>query len=230
VRAQTKKPAGRRIGVLGGTFDPVHVAHLRVAEEAREALGLDRVLFVPAASPPHKRGRRISPAADRVAMLRLALAGNPRFGLSLVEVERAARSYSIDTLRELHERLPPPVEFTFILGLDQFRAIGTWREYRSLFALADLAVLSRPPAGPTRHRLLLPVAARRDFCYGRQRKTLLHRSGNRVLFLNVTALDISASDIRRRVGRGQSIRYLVPRTVESYIRRHGLYARGSRRS
>lgn len=226
---QKRAPGPQRIGILGGTFDPVHLAHLRVAEEAREALGLDRVLFVPAADPPHKQGRRISRAADRVAMLRLALAGNRRFGVSLLEIERARPSYSIDTLRELRARLPQSTALTFIVGFDQFRVIGTWCEYRSLFALADLAVLSRPPYRLFRPRALLPVAARRDFCYANA-TTLIHSSGNRVLFLDVTALEISASDIRQRVGRGQSIRYLVPASVESHIRRHGLYTRGRSRS
>jgi nicotinate-nucleotide adenylyltransferase len=226
----TRRARRRRIGILGGTFDPVHLAHLRIAEEAREALALEEVLFVPAASPPHKSRRRISPAADRVAMLRRALTGNPAFRLSLIEIERPGRSYTIDTLRLLHERSPVQLDVTLLVGLDQFREIGTWRDYRDLFALANVAVLSRPPHAATRLLASLPVAARRDFCYARLRTTLVHESGHRVLLLDVTALDISASGIRRRVGRGQSIRYLVPRAVESYILRRGLYQRGSKRS
>ena len=220
-------PSERRIGILGGTFDPVHVAHLRVAEEAREALALDRILFVPAATPPHKSGHRISPAADRLAMLRLAVAGNPRFRVSPMEIERRGRSYSIDTLRTLRAQLPAATRITFLVGLDQFREIGTWKEYGDLFALADFAVLSRPSYRLTSPRALLPVAVRSDFCYQSDRRTLLHESGNRVLFLNVTALEISATDIRRRASQGQSIRYLVPGGVERYVRERALYARGS---
>lgn len=214
----------RRIGVFGGTFDPIHIAHLRCAEEGREQLGLDQVLFVPAADPPHKT-RRITPAVHRLAMVRLATAGNPAFRASTIEIDRAGPSYTVDTLRALRQRLGPGVGLTLLLGLDAFREIGTWKEYRILFTLADLAVWSRPPSDARALRLLLPVAARRDFCYGRNDKTLRHHTGNHIRFVNVTALNVSASAIRLRLRRGQSIRYLVPLAVERYLGRHRLYLR-----
>jgi nicotinate-nucleotide adenylyltransferase len=215
-----------RLGIFGGTFDPVHLAHLRCAEEAREALGLDRVLFVPAAIPPHKRKRHIVAAVHRVAMLRLAIARNPHFGLSTVELDRPGRSYSVDTLRILRTRMRG-VRFALLLGLDAFREIQTWKEYQTLFSLTDIAVFSRPPYALSATRALLPVAARRQFCYGHDHRTLVHESGNRIRFLRVTSLDISASNIRLRLRRGQSIRYLVPPAVEQYIHSHRLYRRGS---
>jgi nicotinate-nucleotide adenylyltransferase len=216
-----------RIGVFGGTFDPVHIAHLRCAEEAREALELDRVVFIPAATPPHKRHQPIAPARHRVAMLRLAIVGNRAFQLSTIEVDRPGASYSIDTLRALRERLPSEARLVFLLGIDAFREIHTWKEYATLFALADFGVFSRPPHPKKPLRALLPVATRHRFCYGRDRQTLIHRSGSRVIYLNLTGLDISASAIRWRVQRGQSIRYLVPAPVERYIARMRLYRRGS---
>lgn len=213
--------AAPRIGVFGGTFDPIHVAHLRCAEEAGELLGLDRVLFVPAADPPHKPGR-LTPAAHRLAMVRRAVAGNPRFRVSTIELDRRGKSYTVDTLRALRTRLPAS-HLTLLVGLDAFREIGTWKDYRTLFTLADLAVWTRPAERMRGLRALLPVAARPDFCYGSDRSFLEHRTGTRVQFLTVTALDISASDIRQRVRRGRSIRYLVPPAVERYLTREGLY-------
>ena len=221
------RPPTRRLGVFGGTFDPIHLAHLRCAEEARERLGLDQVLFIPAASPPHKPGRSGASPTDRLAMVRLAVAGHPEFRASTVEIDRPGRSYSVDTLRILRRRLSNTTQLFFLLGLDAFLEIGTWKEYRTLFTLTNLVVLSRPSRHLTSPRALLPVAVRSDFCYRASRTTLLHESGNRILFLSVTPLDISASDIRRRVQRGQSIRYLVPPTVERYLHRNGLYVRGS---
>jgi len=226
----TRRRRARHIGILGGTFDPIHLAHLRCAEEAREALDLDEILFLPSASPPHKTNRTVSPAADRLAMVEIAIAGNPAFRACPMEVERSGHSYSVDTLRALREGLPAETRLVFLVGVDAFREIGTWKEYRSLFRLADVAVLSRPDCRLGRPRAVLPVAARGDFCYDSDRTTLLHKSGNRILFLDVTALDISATEIRTRVRRGQSIRYLVPAGVERYLSRKRLYRRGRQAS
>jgi nicotinate-nucleotide adenylyltransferase len=215
--------APRRIGLFGGTFDPIHLAHLRCAEEAREQLGLDQVWFVPAAAPPHKRGRRVTPAAHRLAMVRLATAGHPAFRVSALELERPGRSYTIDTVRALQRRLAPTTRLVLLIGLDAFRDLGTWKDYRALLACVDVAVWTRPPRRLRAPRALLPVAARGDFCYAPSRSELVHQTGTRIQFLTVTALDISASAIRRRIQRGQSIRYLVPAAVERYLTREGLY-------
>lgn len=211
-----------RVGVFGGTFDPIHVGHLRCAEEAREQLHLDRVLFVPSADPPH-RARPAAPAAARLAMVRRAVAGHRAFRAAALELERVGKSYTIDTVRALRARLPRGAHTTLLLGLDAFRELDTWKDYRALLALTDVAVWSRPPGRLSAPRALLPVAARPDFCYGSSRSELIHHTGTRIRFLTVTALDISASAIRQRVREGRSIRYLVPAAVEQYVTRSGLY-------
>ncbi len=216
------------VGILGGSFNPIHLGHLRVAEEVREALSLDRVLFIPAALPPHKVGHKLAAPADRLAMVRLAIRGNPYFRASVLELQRQGRSYSVDTLRALRQS-HPEWKLSFIVGLDAFAEIGTWKEYRELFGLADFVVVSRPGFANRHLRRLLPVAARGDFWYAPDRLTLVHRSGHRVHFQTVTGLDISASAIRERVSRGASIRYLVPPAVERYIAARGLYTRRNKR-
>jgi nicotinate-nucleotide adenylyltransferase len=214
-----------RIGVFGGTFNPIHLAHLRSAEEVREAHGLDRILFIPSATPPHKRQDGLAPAAHRLAMARLAIAGNRRFRVSTIETDRRGRSYSVDTLRLLRTRMPAAT-FFFIMGLDAFREIATWKDYRSLFTLCDIIVTSRPPYEAPLGLAGLPVAVRAEFCY--RAGILEHRTGNHVIFQRISDLDISASTIRRLLGRRLSVRYLVPASVERYIARHHLYARRAR--
>jgi len=188
-----------RIGVLGGTFDPPHIGHLIVAQDAWSALGLDRVLFVPAAVPPHKRGRVQTPAEVRLAMVEAACANDPRFEASDLEIRRGGTSYTVDTLRALKERDPQGALF-FLLGADQFRDIHTWRSPEELARLAELVALSRPGYPNVEPAIRLP--------YRR---------------LDVTCVDISATEIRRRVAAGEPIRYLVPEAVEAIIRAHGLY-------
>src|SRR5690606_19926739 len=187
-----------RIGILGGTFDPPHIGHLIVAQDAWNALGLDRVLFVPAAVPPHKRGRVSTPAEVRLAMVEAACADDPRFEASDLEIRRGGTSYTVDTLRALKERDPQGALF-FLLGADQFREIHTWRSPEELVRLAELVALSRPGYPNVEPQIGLP--------YRR---------------LDVTCVDISATEIRRRVVAGEPIRYLVPEAVEAIIRAHGL--------
>jgi len=208
-----------RVGLFGGTFNPVHLAHLRAAEEVREQCALDRVEFVLSASPPHKPGTDLAPVAHRRRMLALALAENRAFVLNTSEIERPGRSYSIDTIRACQAR-EPGAELTFILGADAFAEIATWKDYTDIFALCDLCVISRP--GMT--AVPLPIAVEKSFCYDPARAVYAHRSGHAVCFLSVTALMISASDIRQRQADGRSIRYLVPGAVGDYIAEHRLYA------
>jgi nicotinate-nucleotide adenylyltransferase len=189
---------GGRIGIFGGTFDPPHIGHLIVAQDAWAALGLDRVLFVPAAAPPHKADRVITPAALRLELLRAAVAGDPRFEVSDLELRRAGPSYTVDTLRELH-RLYPGTELFFLLGVDQFRDLHTWREPAEVARLATLVVVARGGE---------PVEPRPDLSYR---------------LLEATRIDISATAIRERVRMGDPIRYLVPDGVAAAIGREGLY-------
>jgi len=186
-------------------------------------LGLDRVLIVPAADPPHKQGRSISPARHRLAMLRAAVRGHPHFEVSTVEIDRPGASFTIDTLRQIRSR-HPGWELTLLMGTDSFAEIATWKEHEALFEIADFGVFTRPPVSS--RRIALPVAVRRRFRYASNRDTLINRTGKRVSFLRVSSIDISATDIRGRVRRGRSIRYLVPAAVERYIEREQLYRAG----
>lgn len=217
-----------RIGILGGTFNPIHLAHLRIAEEVREACTLDRILFIPAALPPHKNVAEDVPFAHRLAMTELAVADNRHFRVSDLEGRREGKSYSVHTL-EILRREKAEDEYFFIVGMDSFRDITSWKEYRRLFELANIVVVARPGSPGGDPLDLLPVAIRTDFCYDVAAKTLRHRSGTSVIFLEETRLDISSTRIRRMVAEGRSIRYLVPAAVEDYIVRHDFY-RGQERS
>jgi nicotinate-nucleotide adenylyltransferase len=185
-----------RLGILGGTFDPIHLGHLRAAESAREALALESVAFVPAHVPPH-RAQTAASARDRFAMVALATAGNPRFGVSDVELERAGPSYTVDTLRELRAKTPG-AELVLIVGGDTFPEMGTWRDHETVFSLATVAVVGRPGAAA------LP-------------------DGSRAVTVEGVGLPISSSEIRCRVAQRRSIRYLVADAVAEYIEKRGLY-------
>lgn len=188
-----------RIGVFGGTFDPPHVAHLALAEWAREQLKLDQVLFVPAARPPHKRGKTVSEAAARVTMTRLAVRGNAAFRVSTIEIRRDGPSFTIDTLAAL--RLAHPgAKLYLLLGEDSLTEFETWRDPDGIRKLATLVVARRPGVRST----------------GRTQ-------GRGVRWLKAPPLDVSSSALRRRARRGGSLRYLVPEAVNSWIHRTGFY-------
>jgi len=211
-----------KLGILGGTFNPIHLAHLRIAEEVRESCALDQVLFIPAAVPPHKTVAEDIPFAHRLAMVEAAIAGNPYFAVSDIETRRAGKSYSIHTLEALH-REHAGDEFYFIIGMDSFRDLESWKEYRRLFELCNIVVAARPGVVVDDPKSLLPIAIMKEFCYNCASKTLRHHSGTAVIFVEETFLDISSTRIRQLVGEGRSTRYLVPSAVYSYIERHGLY-------
>lgn len=210
------------MGIFGGSFNPIHIGHLRAAEEVREAQHLDRVLFVPAAIPPHKSHRQLASPEQRLEMVRLAISGNRAFTVSDIELRRRGRSYSVDTLRELRAQFPH-WQLYFIVGLDAFAEIDTWKEFERLFELSHFVVVSRPgiPIRPLRQ--LLPVVTRKAFWYAPDGLTLVHRSGHSVVFQRITGFDVSATAIRQALFQGRSVRYLVPQPVERYILRHGLY-------
>jgi nicotinate-nucleotide adenylyltransferase len=196
-----------RLGIFGGTFDPIHYGHLAVAEEMRCALALDRVLFLPAGEPPHKRGWAISPAADRVAMTRLAIADNPAFALCLVDVERDGPSFTADTLEEL-ARGHPGAELYFILGEDSLADLPTWRAPERIVRAAWLAVAARPGATADLAGLERHLPGLRE----------------RVILVPTLEIGIAGRDLRRRVAEGRPIRYQTPPAVEAHIRERGLYA------
>jgi nicotinate-nucleotide adenylyltransferase len=216
----------RRIALFGGTFNPIHLGHLVLAEEVRERLGLERVLFVPSNLPPHK-GSSLPSGAERLSLVRLAIRGNPGFGAVDLELRREGLSYTIDTLRALARRLPVPTELVFLIGMDAFEEIATWHEAERLPAAAHFAVFPRvghPLRDPRRYApkswcLTGPARLRGGIQAWRT------AAGTRVWLVPTEQLSISASTVRARVARGASIRYLVPAAVERAIRRGGLYRR-----
>ena len=202
--------APRRIGVLGGTFDPPHVGHLWLAALAADALDLDRVLFMPAAQPPHKGERLISKGTDRLLMTRLAIHTDPTLELSGLEMERPGPSYTIDSVTEL-KRVYPDAELFLVMAADSLAQIDSWREPDRLLEEIEWAV------GP-RTGTELPDRAAMEDRFG-DRAARIH-------LLEGPALDVSSSEIRRRVAAGHTIRYLVPREVEELIIDRELYRRG----
>ncbi|MGH8901077.1 MAG: nicotinate-nucleotide adenylyltransferase [Egibacteraceae bacterium] len=196
----------RRIGVMGGTFDPVHLGHLVTAEQARGELKLDEVIFVPAGSPWQK-GRSVTPAEHRYLMTVLATAANPSFSVSRLEIDRDGPTYAVDTLRALREA-EPEAAFYFITGADAILNILTWEAAEECLALADFVAATRPG---------YDLRALDD-----------HGLRHYVTVLDVPALAISSSDVRERFVAGRPVRYLIPRAVEEYARKHGLYGTGRR--
>ena len=199
-----------RIGVMGGTFDPIHLGHLVAAQEVLWRLSLERVIFVPAGDPPHKGGREISPAADRVRMVQLAIGSNPAFELSLVDVERGGKSYTVDTIEILRGRLGAEAQLYFIVGMDSLSELSTWRDPLKLLSLCRLVAVSRPP-----HRDVDPSTLEAE----------LPGISSRVDLVRTPGIEIASSDLQRRVAVGQPIKYQVPEAVEDYIYSHGLYSR-----
>lgn len=197
-----------KIGILGGTFDPVHKGHLAIAEEARASLGLAEVILVPVGQPPMKLDHTVSPAEERLEMLRLAVAGRHHFRVSTLEVERTGPSYTVDTLTELTSQYDSEDEIYFILGWDNLAQLVEWKEPSGIIRMCYLAAVPRP--GYQRPDL-------------KSLEAVVPGISQRVVFLDGPHIDISASSIREMAARGQSINHLVPGPVADYIREHKLY-------
>jgi nicotinate-nucleotide adenylyltransferase len=211
-----------RVGLFGGTFNPIHLGHLRAAEEDREALELDLVYFVPAASPPHKTEDGLAAADHRLQMVRLATKGNRHFMVSDAEIKRTGRSYTIETVRYFLATLRQPATLFLLMGADQFDELETWKEADELTKHCNLAVhtrLAEGEAGPQR----ISVAVLKRFGYIKNDDHYVHPSGHTLAFVATTYFPISATAIRRKLKRGESINYLVPSDVVDYIQRHSLY-------
>lgn len=228
-----------RIGVMGGTFDPIHLGHLRAAEEIHWAFQLDRIIFVPAARPPHKKEEEVQASAlQRYEMVSLATAYTSHFSVSPIELNRPGRSYSVETVREFRRLYGEENTVYFIMGVDAFRHIATWKDAGELLSLAQVIVTARPgwqldeverSMGPAQQRLL----GEPRFKYLRISEITPEIARQRheprlVLLVEVVSLNISSSEIRRLVKEGRSIRYLVTETVAAYVAKHRLYqeARG----
>jgi nicotinate-nucleotide adenylyltransferase len=195
---------GRRVGVMGGTFDPIHHGHLVTAEEAVVQFGLDEVVFVPTGRPWMKADRVVSPSEDRYLMTVVATASNPRFSVSRVEIDREGPTYTVDTLRELADE-HPDAELYFITGADAILEIFDWKDPEDVLGLAHFIAATRPGYDLARFEAAAPT----------------HHP--KVSTMDIPALAISSSDIRQRVKEGRAIRYLLPEGVKSYIEKQGLY-------
>jgi nicotinate-nucleotide adenylyltransferase len=198
-------PSRRRVGILGGSFDPIHFGHLRLAESMREALALDTVLFVPAQVSPFKTGRTTTPAALRAKMVGAAIDDNPLFQIWTGELERPGPSFTVDTLRQLTDELPDD-QLWLLAGTDAVRDLPLWREPETIVRLARLAVAARPGTDPVDALAALPETWR-----------------ERVDFVTMTPVDLASTDLRQRVASGRSIRYLVPPSVAEIIDVNDLY-------
>lgn len=209
------------IGIFGGTFDPIHFGHLRLAEEMAAALGLSRVLFMPAGQPPHREAPRIA-ATHRLEMVRRAIADNPFFAVDAREVQRAQPSYTVESLTSLRDELGPDQPIWLLLGADAFLGLASWHQWQRLFGLANIAVVTRPGA-----QSLQP-----DDMQEPLKSEVLNRQvadhtaagpAGSVWLQHMTPLEISATAIRETLGRQGSVRYLLPDTVLNYIYEHQLY-------
>ncbi len=195
-----------RLGIMGGTFDPVHFGHLVIAEEARYEFALDRVVWVPAGDPPHKQSREVVSQEHRYAMVLLATAGHPAFEVSRLEMERSGPSYTVDTIRSFSE-LKPEAELFFITGADATLEILTWHRHEDLVRLCRFIAVTRPGYDLNRLNTVLP-------------ESYLPR----ISTIQAPGVDISSTDLRARLRNGEPVKYLVPDDVEAYLRKHRLYS------
>ncbi|HSE83500.1 MAG TPA: nicotinate-nucleotide adenylyltransferase [Thermodesulfobacteriota bacterium] len=239
-----------KVGLLGGTFNPIHLGHLRAAEEVREILGLEKIYFIPASIPPHKDPLEVASSSHRLKMLEIAARGNPFFEISDFELKHDGPSYTIDTLKFFSTEFP---EFDpyFILGTDLFSEIDTWKEYKKLFAMSNFVLITRPGFSliridsPHTVRLnasseigkispqgdllsALPVELRDDFRYHKKEEKVIfctHQSSKTLAFVEIEGIKISSTQIRNLLKKKKSIKYLVPDKVELYILKNKLYTK-----
>jgi len=211
-----------KIGILGGTFNPIHLGHLRVAEEIGEDLVLTKVYLIPSGMPPHKPQKPLADFSHRLEMARLASKTSPILEVWGIEGKKPGLSYSIETLRLFHSHFGSKLELYFILGQDAFIEIKTWKEYQDLFAYASFVVINRP--GFNKEKIFTFLDSLNvGFIWNQKRKCFCHPSGNILLEKDTTLMDISASRIREMVAKKKSIRFLVPEVVREYIEKVGLY-------
>ncbi|THJ25254.1 MAG: nicotinate-nucleotide adenylyltransferase [Nitrospira sp. CG24E] len=225
----TQVPApSTRLGLLGGSFDPVHNGHLAIAQQTREALDLDRILFIPTSHPPHKPTGSLAPAQDRYEMVRLAIASDPSLAISDVEIRRPGKSYSIDTIRMLQQEYGTHTQLFFLIGLDAFLDFPSWRDPLTILELCSFVVLSRPGLSFRSLSTIsllppIPYSALTDLDTGQTSRIETPLGTQRLIYLKLPPSPISASDVRSRIRQGLSVANLLPPLVESYILQHHLY-------
>ena len=205
----TETLRGNRIGIMGGTFDPIHYGHLFIAQTASDKFDLDKVLFIPTGKPPHKRRNIITDSGKRIDMLRLAVENNPKFDISTIEITRGKTSYTIDTIKELQQYYDGVAKFYFIMGSDAFKYMETWKNYKELLKMARFIVMTR--------QIL------KNGSLDKKIELLIKKYKADIIKVEIPFLDISSTIIRQRVREGSSIKYLLPEDVEEYIFKNKLY-------
>lgn len=210
---RASKPGRRSIGVMGGTFNPIHYGHLVTAQEALFQFELNKVIFMPAGQPPHKNDKEILPPMERYLMTVIATASNPNFVVSRYEVDKRGPSYTVDTLRALKEENPPDTDLFFITGADAVWEILTWKNVEELTALCTFIAATRPGYSLEKFKKLHVLPEDQELPEGKPR----------VFVMEIPALAISSTDIRRRVREGHPIQYLVPEGVANYIHKCGFW-------
>jgi nicotinate-nucleotide adenylyltransferase len=197
----------QKIGIFGGSFNPIHIGHLIAAQETLDAMKLDKVIFIPAGNPPHKSQRNLAAAEDRYDMVKLAIQNNPGFEISSMEMERSGKTYSFDTLKELKEQCKD-IDMHFIIGFDTLKELHTWRNIQGIFDIVSFVVVNR---GNEALEIKQWIEDR------------VRTYGGTIEYVPIPDIEISSTDIRHRIQDGRSIKYLVPDTVEQYIKSRGLY-------
>jgi len=218
----------KHLGIFGGTFNPIHFGHLRVAVEVLECFQLDKVIFIPSAQPPHKPHSNIANALDRLNMIQQAIVSYPFFACSDIEIQREGISYTIDTIHDLRKLYPQNVQFYYIIGSDAFFAIHTWKSFKLLFDEIPFIVMSRPEisqnysVGNDFIEYIQQIISK-DYVYSQKEQCMIHPKNQRIYSSLVTALDISSSQIRSHLTKGKSVKYLLPDVVYDYLIDKKLY-------
>lgn len=220
----------RRLGLFGGTFNPIHLGHVQVIHEVKAGFGLDKILIIPSALPPHKELNGVVDAEDRLEMIRLAFSDDPNFVISDIELKRSGPSYTIDTVRHFKSISPENTELYLIVGLDAFLEIDTWKSYNDLFLLIPFIVMSRtinekinvkPEWKSLKNYLQSKIS--KEYTLSVTQSSFIHAKKQPVYVFNVTPVDISSTTIRKRIKEGRSIKKLVPEIIEDFIKAKGLY-------
>ena len=219
-----------RIGLFGGTFNPIHLGHIQVVHEVQEGFALERIILIPSALPPHKEPGGVADARDRMEMIRLAIADYPDFMVSDVELKRSGPSYTIDTVRHFKSALPEDSALYLILGLDAFLEIDTWKSYTDLFLMVPFIVMARTDAGDSdtvlRWQTLeayLKSRITEGYQFSASRSCYIHDEKQPIFVYNMTPVNISSTKIRQLIKKGGAIRSMVPKIVEDFIKTKGLY-------
>ena len=220
----------KRIGLFGGTFNPIHMGHVQVIKEVKEKFGLDKIFLIPSAFPPHKETEGIIDGLDRIEMIRLAFSDDPDFVVSDVELKRSGFSYTIDTVRHFKSIFPENTKLFFIVGLDAFLEVDTWKSYKDLFLLIPFIVMSRSATNQRDTALqwkhlgsYIKSKISDEYRHSASRSCYIHDVKQPVFLFEVTPVEISSTEIRERIRKGRTIKSLVPEPVEDLIKTKGLY-------